>query len=68
MVDATTYCMNTMFIVRDLADSGYVAIGNMVIPTLATEVFIGEDNDSHVELFDTYTMNMEYYMYDNCFI
>ncbi len=62
MFDAATFCMNTMSILSALSDSGLVAIGNVVIPVVVVDVMMGEDDDSHVALFDA--TDRWYDMYD----
>lgn len=45
--------MNTMSILSALSDSGFCAVGNVVFPLTFPELMIGEDDDSHVALFET---------------
>lgn len=52
MFPASTFCMNTMSILSALSDSGLAAVGNVVFPLTFPEFPIGEDEDSHVALFD----------------
>jgi hypothetical protein len=62
--------MNTMSLVSALADSGLVAIGNVVVSLVIVEPMIGEDEDSHVAVFegatwyDTWDSSMADYEYD----
>jgi hypothetical protein len=70
MFDAATFCMNTMSLVSVFADSGLVAVGNVVVSLVIVEPMIGEDEDSHVAVFegaswyDTWDSAMADYEYD----
>lgn len=63
MFGAATFCMNTMSILSALADSGFHSVGNVVFPLTFPELMIGEDEDSHVALFEATDRWYEYDMY-----
>jgi len=54
--------MNTMSILSALSDSGLAVVGNVVFPLTFPELMIGEDEDTHVALFDA--TDRGYDMYD----